>query len=160
MWSYVDGISFKVIDKKDETNYAIGMKIWDVSNLNILIWINNFVSQLIDMQLSKYDTAKEVRTIWNVCMLNLFLKNGNNWRMILELSNKIIWSFRNYIQWWVICGIRWLLWNRRNWKLSNRTLIKEKSNIWFNFWWRLGMILRSSVGVFCIVIVFPVLIYF
>ncbi|KAK2387439.1 hypothetical protein QL285_061222 [Trifolium repens] len=62
MWSYVDGTSVKPTDKKDETEYAKQLDIWDVSNSKILTWINNSVSQSIGMQLAKFDTALEV---WN-----------------------------------------------------------------------------------------------
>ena len=60
MWNYVGGISVKPTDKKDEAKYAKELETWDVSNSKVLIWINNFVSQSIDVQLAKYDIAKEV----------------------------------------------------------------------------------------------------
>jgi hypothetical protein len=62
MWIYVDGTSVKPTDKKDETEYAKQLDVWDVSNSKILTWINNSVSQSIGMQLAKFDTALEV---WN-----------------------------------------------------------------------------------------------
>lgn len=60
IWSYIDGISVKLKDKNAEVKYAKKLKIYDLSNSKILIWINNFVSQSTGMQLAKYDTAKEV----------------------------------------------------------------------------------------------------
>jgi transposase InsO family protein len=60
MWSYVDGTSVKPTDETDATKYAAALETWDVNNSKIITWINNSVSQLIGMQLAKYDTAKEV----------------------------------------------------------------------------------------------------
>ncbi|CAJ2653279.1 unnamed protein product [Trifolium pratense] len=60
VWSYVDGTSVKPTDKKDEAKYATELDTWETSNLKIITWINNSVSQSIGMQLAKYDTAKEV----------------------------------------------------------------------------------------------------
>lgn len=59
MQSYVDGTSLKPIDKKDG-KYQKDLETWEVNNLKIFTWIDNSVSQTIGMQLTKYDTAKEV----------------------------------------------------------------------------------------------------
>ncbi|XP_050890354.1 uncharacterized protein LOC127095752 [Lathyrus oleraceus] len=60
MWGYVDGTSVKPTKKKDEAKYAKELETWDVSNLKILTWINNSVSQSIGVQLEKYNTTKKV----------------------------------------------------------------------------------------------------
>lgn len=154
MWSYVDGTSVKPIDKKDEAKYTKELETWNVSNSNILTWINNYGSQSIGVHLAKYDTAKEV---WDY-LKRLYTQSNFAKQYQLESdsrslkhNNMIIQEFYSAM---IICGISWLLWNQVNWKLSKRTLIKENNNIWFNFWWCLGMILRASVGVFCIRILF------
>jgi len=36
------------------------LKTWNKNNSKIITWINNLVSQLIGMQLAKFDNAKEV----------------------------------------------------------------------------------------------------
>lgn len=45
--------------KKDE-KYEKDLEIWDVNNLKILTQINNLVSLSIGIQLTKYDTVKDV----------------------------------------------------------------------------------------------------
>lgn len=59
MWSYVDGTSLKPIDKKDG-KYEKDLETWEINNSKMLTWINNSFSQSIGMQLTKYDTAKDI----------------------------------------------------------------------------------------------------
>ncbi|KAL5767969.1 hypothetical protein ACOSP7_014550 [Xanthoceras sorbifolium] len=58
-WNYISGAYIKPINDKLE-NYAQLVENWQVDNSKIIIWINNSVEHSIDIQLAKYDTAKEV----------------------------------------------------------------------------------------------------
>ncbi|XP_062099980.1 uncharacterized protein LOC133805845 [Humulus lupulus] len=59
MWGYVSGTSTKPKDDKDES-FAEQFDLWDAKNSKIITWVNNSVQQSIDIQLEKYETAKEV----------------------------------------------------------------------------------------------------
>lgn len=59
MQSYVDGTSVKPTDKNNE-KYEKDLETQDINNSKILTWIPNSVSQSICMQLTKYDTTKDV----------------------------------------------------------------------------------------------------
>ncbi|XP_062103204.1 uncharacterized protein LOC133814230 [Humulus lupulus] len=59
MWGYVSGTSTKSKDDKDES-FVEQLDLWDANNSKIITWINNSVQQSIGIQLTKYETAKEV----------------------------------------------------------------------------------------------------
>lgn len=60
IWGYVHETSIEVTYKKDKAAYAKKLEIWNVSKSKILTWINNSSSQLIGVQLKKYDISKDV----------------------------------------------------------------------------------------------------
>ncbi|XP_057773729.1 uncharacterized protein LOC130993022 [Salvia miltiorrhiza] len=59
LWGYVSGTHCKPIEENN-AKYVEELDSWEVCNSKIITWINNSVENSIDMQLAKYDTAKEV----------------------------------------------------------------------------------------------------
>ena len=59
IWGYVSGTYTKPTNEKDE-GFAEQFDIWDASNYKIITWVNSSVQQSIDVQLARYETAKEV----------------------------------------------------------------------------------------------------
>ena len=57
MWGYIIGTLCKLMNEK----YVEQLDAWKVSNLKIITWINNSIDNLIDIQLTKYETIKEIQ---------------------------------------------------------------------------------------------------
>ncbi|XP_073225690.1 uncharacterized protein [Cicer arietinum] len=96
MLSYVDGTYVKRTDKNDEAKYTKDLKKWNVSNSKIITWISNSFVLLIDVQLAKYDIAKE---IWDhLKCLYVQSKFAKRYQLAndikaLKQNNKIIQEF-------------------------------------------------------------------
>ena len=60
MWGYIIGTLYKLMNEKKE-KYVEQLDAWKVSNLKIITWINNSIDNLIDIQLTKYETIKEIQ---------------------------------------------------------------------------------------------------
>ena len=59
MWGYIIATLRKLINDNDE-KYAEQLDDWEVSNSKIITWINNSIDNLIDIQLTMYETTKEI----------------------------------------------------------------------------------------------------
>ena len=59
LWGYVSGTFVKPRDEKAE-NYMKLVDVWESDNSKIITWINNSMKHTIEMQLEKFETAKEV----------------------------------------------------------------------------------------------------
>jgi len=58
MWGYINGTY--VIPKNTEEGDVALIDAWKANNAKIITWINNSVEHFIGIQLTKYETTKEV----------------------------------------------------------------------------------------------------
>jgi hypothetical protein len=58
MWGYINGTY--VIPKNTEEGDVALIDAWEANNAKIITWINNSVEHFIGIQLTKYETTKEV----------------------------------------------------------------------------------------------------
>jgi hypothetical protein len=58
MWGYINGTY--VIPKNTEKGDVALIDAWEANNAKIITWINNSVEHFIGIQLTKYETTKEV----------------------------------------------------------------------------------------------------